>query len=297
MKVLLAEDEPVTRRLLVHTLESFGHDVLEVADGNHAWQALTAEDAPRLAVLDWSMPGMDGPEICRLLQARGRGPYTYVLLLTSRQEKQDLVRGLDSGASDFLSKPIDREVLRARLRVGERMLAMQAEMLALQRALVEQATTDHLTGLLNRRGAAEALDRELARARRTGAPLAFLLADVDHFKQVNDRFGHAMGDRVLAAVAQQVSPVIRAYDLAIRWGGEEILVILPSANKAAAAGVAERLRERVAGLRLHDLPPVTISIGVDELLPGETTATEAIARADAVMYQAKAAGRNRVCVG
>ena len=297
MKLLLAEDEPVTRHLLARTLQSFGHEVLEAADGNQAWALLNGPDPPAMAVLDWNMPGIDGLELCRRVQARPQGNYIHVLLLTSRQEREDLVRGLESGASDFLTKPVDRDILRARLRVGERMLGLHAEMLALQRALAEQATTDHLTGLLNRRGAELALEREMSRARRDNSPLGFLLADIDHFKRVNDKFGHGVGDRVLTAVAQEVLRSIRAYDLAVRWGGEELLVILPAEPVATASRVAERIRESVAALSVPELPRVTISIGVDELRPGDPTAAEAIARADARLYQAKSGGRNQVASG
>jgi diguanylate cyclase (GGDEF)-like protein len=164
----------------------------------------------------------------------------------------------------------------------------------LSRALADAANTDHMTRLLNRRGGEQAIAREVSRATRDRTPLAFALLDVDHFKKVNDVHGHAVGDRVLSEIAAVVAATVRAYDLAVRWGGEEILLALPGAEPADARAVVERVRVQVENHQVVNLPSVTLSAGVDQLQPGEPDCGPAVSRADQRLYQAKAAGRNRV---
>jgi diguanylate cyclase (GGDEF)-like protein len=164
----------------------------------------------------------------------------------------------------------------------------------LTRRLREQAVRDPLTGLLNRRGGEDQLGREVARAHRENRPLSVAMLDVDHFKQVNDQFGHEIGDRVLRGLARTMADCVRAYDFVARWGGEEWLAVMPGAARNDAHGIVERIRSAVEAFRSEGLPAVTISAGVDELAPGETTGAGVIARADARLYQAKSAGRNRV---
>lgn len=293
MRVLIADDELTQRRFLAALLRRAGHDVVEAADGCEAWAVIESE-RPRLVLSDWLMPGLTGPELVRRVRAAGWPGYTYVILLTAKEGKESLVAGLEAGADDYLTKPFDRAELMARLAIGLRILD-------LEQRLADAATHDPLTGLLNRRAVHERVSREEARARREKSPVAVALFDIDHFKRVNDRFGHAAGDEVLRVVGRLVAADVRPYDLAARWGGEEFLLVLPGADAAAALATAERLRRRIetAEVRLPDGPlPVTISGGVAAAVPDEGIVFDAlVARADSALYRAKEEGRNRVREG
>src|SRR5580704_1147440 len=193
-RVLAAEDNPVFQSMLRSMLTKWGYDPVIARDGAEAWRALDAEDAPRLAILDWMMPGMDGVEICRRVRAAGREPYIYILLLTARTESRDLVDGMEAGADDYLTKPFIAHELRVRLRAGQRILDLQSELMATREALRVQATHDSLTGLPNRGAILDILQTELSRASRESRPLAVVMADIDRFKQINDTRGHQAGD-------------------------------------------------------------------------------------------------------
>src|ERR1700730_5748514 len=197
MRILAAEDNPVFQSVLRGMLTKWGYEVVLACDGNQALSALQVECPPRLAILDWMMPGLDGVEVCRRLRAANREPYIYVLLLTARTDSQDLVEGMEAGADDYLTKPFNATELRARLRAGRRIVELQEELMLAREALRQQATHDGLTGLLNRSAILEVLHNELARAQRESQPLSLLMVDLDHFKQVNDEFGHLAGDAVL----------------------------------------------------------------------------------------------------
>jgi diguanylate cyclase (GGDEF)-like protein len=295
--VLIADDEPISRRMLQASLVRWGYEVEVAKNGDEALEALFRDTAPRLAVLDWMMPGLDGLEVCRRVRARPGAPYSYLLLLTSKEGSSDLVEGLEAGADDYIRKPFDAEELKARLRTGERILALQAQLLSAQEALRIQATRDGLTGLFNRRAFLERLAEELARAKRNGSELSVLLLDVDHFKRVNDRLGHQAGDDVLRALGARLSAVLRKYDTLARYGGEELIAALPGCGPAAALVVAERMRSAVASAPIETgAGPVelTVSIGSATCAAGEPDADALIARADAALYRAKNAGRNRV---
>jgi diguanylate cyclase (GGDEF)-like protein len=242
------------------------------------------------------MPEIDGIELCRKIRDREHSPYQYILLVTARDEIQDVVRGLEAGADDYLTKPLDRNELRARLRVGERMLRLQEDLIQAREDLRFQATYDALTSILNRGTILELLHRELARAARTQSPTGLLMLDLDHFKQVNDTYGHLIGDVVLKEVAQRVSQAVRSYDLVARYGGEEFLIVLPSCNKDQIQDCAERVRSAVASkpIIVHNLEiPVTVSIGATVAGRGAIMETEILAAADVALYQAKNSGRNR----
>jgi two-component system cell cycle response regulator len=416
MKVLVADDDVISRRMLSAALARLGYEAVAVADGARAWEILDGPEAPPLVLLDWNMPGLDGLEICRRVRGRSRGRYTYMILVTSRRRPEDIVAGLEAGADDFVAKPFDPDELRARVRAGQRIIelhnandratsylntvlanidvgvlltdsaskvvftnaalselsmldhfevqgTMRDDFMRMQAAQFTDperfmravgmgegaeaaadagtdfelpgpdrrvirwaarpvslpdgfgqlhlfhdvtrevdrareherlANTDHLTGLLNRRGAEDAIQRELARSRRTGAPLSFAIFDLDHFKRINDTFGHATGDTTLREVSLLVTKSARATDVPVRWGGEELLVVLAGTALAGAHTFAERVRHAVESLEMPGLPRLTISAGVAELQTGETSAEEAIARADARLYEAKAGGRNQV---
>lgn len=295
--ILIADDEPLSRRLLQASLVRWGYEVEVAKDGEEALDVLLRDIAPRLAVLDWVMPRLDGLEVCRRARARPGAPYSYLVLLTSKEAMSDVVAGLAAGADDYLRKPFDAEELRARLRTGERILNLQAELLAAQDALRVQATRDGLTGLYNRRALLERLEEEMARARREGAELSVLLLDVDHFKRVNDQYGHQAGDEVLRELAARLGSVLRTYDAFGRYGGEELIAILPGCGNAASLLVADRMRNAAASSPIETRTgavAVTVSIGAASCRSGQTDAAALIARADGALYRAKNGGRNRV---
>jgi two-component system, cell cycle response regulator len=298
MRVLAAEDNPVFRSMLRSMLTKWGYEVEIARDGIEAWRILQAEDAPRLAILDWMMPGADGVEICRRVRAEGREPYIYILLLTSRSESQDLVEGMDSGADDYVTKPFNTHELRVRLRAGRRILDLQEQLMQAREALREQATHDGLTGLLNRTAVLELTEGEAERAGREGRPLSVLLADLDRFKAINDTYGHLAGDAVLREAARRMKSVIRRYDGIGRYGGEEFLAVLPGSGSEAAQAQAERVRQAVASAPFaigEAAVTVTCSIGVGYSLDPAAAQVDALVRqADVALYMAKDRGRNRV---
>jgi len=298
MKILVAEDDLVTRRMLEAYLGKWGYEVLKASDGQQAWQILQQEHAPRLAILDWMMPGMDGTSVCREVRKLNLQPYTYLILLTTRGFKQDVIEGLESGADEYLTKPFDPFELKARLRSGVRIVELQDRLILAQEALREQAMRDALTGLLNRRATLDLFLAEMSRARREKTPLSLMMLDIDHFKPVNDRFGHLMGDEVLCDVARRLRVSARNYDLVGRFGGEEFLIVAPRCRPTDALIQAERLREAVCShpITLKDTSlAVTISVGVATALEPDQLDMEALLNtADQALYRAKEAGRNRV---
>ncbi len=291
MRVLIAEDHPHLGPLLREQLRPWGYEVVLVHDGCAALEAMCAPDAPRLALLDWLMPGLDGIEVCRRLRAESASPYAYLILMTGQGGRQQMLDGLEAGADEFLTKPVEPAELKARLGAGRRIIAMQEQ-------LRDEASRDGLTGLWNRAATLNVLARELDRAQREGQPLAVVLADLDHFKNINDTFGHLAGDAVLRHTAQRMVASLRPYDAVGRYGGEEFLILLPGCGSASALGLVERLRGCVAaepiaaeGTDVY----VTLSLGVavtdGQANPG---AVELLRAADMALYAAKRAGRNRV---
>jgi diguanylate cyclase (GGDEF)-like protein len=298
MRVLIADDDHVSRRLLGSLLVKWGYEVVTAKDGAEAWQALQNEDAPRLAILDWVMPGMDGLEVCRKARKRPGQPYAYLILLTARGQMGDVLEGLEAGADDYLTKPFDPQELKARLRVGKRILDLQEELISAREALRFEAAHDSLTGLWNRAAILDTLERELARADREEISVGLAMADLDHFKRVNDTYGHLVGDAVLREAARRMQALVRRYDAIGRYGGEEFLVIVPGCNIACAQSQAERLRTGI-GQEPFEVPggtlQLTLSVGVTASAPlGGADADSLIRAADAALYRAKTAGRNRV---
>jgi len=295
-RVLIAEDDPISRRVLQTWLQRWHYAVTAVEDGADAWNVLQNQDAPKLAILDWVMPGLDGIELCRRIRQLPE-PYRYVILVTGRGEKQDVITGLEAGADDYLTKPFDSEELRARLRTGGRILDLQDALLNAQHALEFEAAHDALTALWNRRAILCCLEHELNRARRGGKTLGVMMADLDHFKIINDSRGHLVGDAVLHETARRLQSSVRSYDSVGRYGGEEFLVIISDCGKSALLDSAERLRHAVTDLPIPTKAgdvQVTISIGL--ALSSECGPDcEAVVRAaDEALYLAKANGRNRV---
>ena len=287
------------RVLLQSWLEDRGYEVSMAENGDQAWQILQSEHSPKLAILDWMMPGLTGPEICRRLRAGTNLQYRYVLLLTARTDKQDLVAGLEAGADDYLSKPFDALELHARLKVGRRILELQEQLLAAQENLQFKATHDGLTGVWNGAAILQALEKEMERARRMGTSLGLMLLDLDNFKQVNDLHGHLAGDEVLRASARRIAEGVRVYDLVGRYGGEEFLVVAPGCVSPALRQQAERIRDSLAQPIQSSAGMVRISasIGIvgSKLEQGSSIDSRMLVHtADHAMYQAKAKGKNRV---
>jgi diguanylate cyclase (GGDEF)-like protein len=298
MPVLVAEDNPVFQSMLLSMLTKWGYAVTMAYDGNEAWRLLQPENAPRLAILDWMMPGIDGVELCRRVRAASREPYQYILLLTARTDSDDLVQGMEAGADDYITKPFNAHELRVRLRAGRRILDLQEELLAAREALRDQATHDGLTGLLNRTAILEILQVEAERAVRERRPLALLLLDLDRFKLVNDTHGHLAGDAVLREASRRMKQVCRRYDAIGRYGGEEFLAVLPGSGPEASQAQAERLRATMASMPFDAdgvTLPVTCSIGVAwREHPALSHLDDFMREADEALYAAKHNGRNRV---
>ena len=282
-------------------LTRWGYEATVVGDGDRAWAELRSDDPPRLAILDWMMPGMDGVEVCRRVRSAGREPYIYILLLTARTESDDLVEAINAGADDYLTKPLKVMELRARLRAGRRIVDLQQELLMARETLREQATHDGLTGLLNRNTILTVLQKELERAARAALPTSVLMIDLDHFKQVNDTHGHLAGDYVLREAAVRMKSAVRRYDSVGRYGGEEFLVVLCGCAASDATVQAERLRLAISCEEFSvggPTIPVTCSIGIASRPPGAGNDIEALVHeADLALYSAKNQGRNRTgCV-
>jgi two-component system, cell cycle response regulator len=297
MRVLIADDDRVSRTVLQLRLSQLGYEVVSAGDGQAAWEILQAEDAPQLAILDWMMPGMDGVSVVKEVRRRAAERYTYLLMLTSRQDTHFLVEAMEAGADDYLTKPVEISELEVRLRAGTRILQLQEDLLASQEALRVQATHDGLTGLWNRAAVLEAFRRELARADREQRPVGVIMADIDHFKEINDTLGHPVGDQVIREVAERIEGSIRCYDVAGRYGGEEFLVVLPGCPPGEVVAVARRICEAVRRKPVIVGPvavPVTLSLGVTAAeLDGSETMEDLVARADRALYLAKDAGRDR----
>jgi len=298
-KILLAEDSPVYRHLISGHLKEWGFDVQIAYDGAAAWELLQAPDAPKLALLDWVLPKIEGIELCRRIrQVRAHADYTYIVLLTGKDGKDDLVAGMRAGADDYLIKPFHPPELEARLLGGQRILDLQQELVSARELLRVAATYDFLTGLLNRREIVACLDRELVRGKRETSPVGIILADIDHFKNVNDSLGHSGGDAVLKEVAGRLKSDLRVYDGAGRYGGEEFLLILPGCDLATTVRRAEEIRSGVSDTEVvspKGIVRVTVSMGITWARGDRNANVEALLNeADVALYRAKGNGRNRV---
>jgi two-component system cell cycle response regulator len=294
VKILIAEDDPVSRRLLEAFLGKWGYDVVVTSNGSEAWQVLQGPETPNLVVSDWMMPYMDGVELCRKIREMGRSDYTYFIILTAKGGKEDIVKGLEAGADDYLVKPFDQEEMKCRVKIGERIIA-------LEQRIRQMASTDFLTGVLNRRAFMERMELEIHRSNREHVPLSLILTDIDYFKGINDRYGHLAGDLVLQRFAEQLSKGTRRYDFIGRYGGEEFTVCSPGVDRLRAGSMAERMRRRVEEMKV--LPPstshpvqITASFGVASFQLGTNETVDSLTgRADEALYRAKQEGRNCVC--
>jgi two-component system cell cycle response regulator len=298
MKILIADDDAISRRVLHSFLTKWGYDVVVANDGLEAMNAFSAPGSPRLAILDWMMPGLDGLQVCHQVRELSDGQYFYIILLTARDRSEEIVEGLYAGADDYISKPFNAEELKVRLRAGQRIIDLQKELLDAQEKLLFQATHDPLTRLWNRGAIFDMLQRETVRASRLGGYLGVILGDLDHFKNVNDTYGHPAGDSVLAEASRRMATVVRPYDSVGRYGGEEFLIVLPGSDRQATSVVANRLMTSLSSDPI-DVNGVKISItgsfGVVSSDASHAVGWKSLINsADQALFKAKRNGRNRV---
>lgn len=298
MKALIAEDNPGFRLALERLLKKWGYDAIAAVNGKEALEILIGDDPPRLAILDWMMPELDGVEVCRRVREQNREPYIYILLLTAKDTAEELIEGMEAGADEYLRKPVNTQELRVRLRAGRRIIDLQEELVRARELLRKQASIDCLTEFYNRGAMMGMLNRELKRAERESTTLSLIMADLDHFKQVNDRFGHAAGDAVLREAARRMAACVRPYDAACRYGGEEFVIVMPGCELNDAIARAEDMRVQLAATPIHvpeGIVHVTCSLGVTATSgPACFDSAALLHEADEALYVAKDKGRNRV---
>jgi len=303
MRALVADDDRVTTTILSAALANWGIETVVAHDGAEAWELLQEPGAPELVIVDWMMPGIDGLELCQRIRANASLAGSYVMLLTGRSSRVDLVAGLDAGADDYMVKPIDAEELRARVQVGVRVATLQrrlaeqvAELASARDHLARLASTDALTELYSRRGWFELAATEFSRSRRYGRPVGLLLIDLDYFKRVNDTFGHDAGDRLLQTFAAMLRVECRQSDVVGRIGGEEFAILLPETSIQAAQRIAERVCIASRALTVATAAgeiTCTASIGVGAIAADDFTIDDVMRRADAALYEAKRGGRDQ----
>ena len=301
MDVLIAEDDASSRMMLASLLTKWKYTVTLACDGNEAWRILSEPEHPHIVILDWIMPGIEGPEIVQRLRAKEKGSSHYIIIMTSANSENAVARALDAGADDFIGKPFNLNELRARIAVGRRVTCLHKALAdrlhkleAAAETITRLASTDELTGLHNRRSFNEFFALEMSAARRHNHPLSLISVDLDNFKAVNDTFGHSVGDQLLKEFSALMQKMVRAEDFTVRWGGDEFIILLPHTTGEAAEALAERIRIAFEQNADWVFPlAVTASFGVAQLREGEQ-GEALICRADDALYSAKYEGRNRV---
>ncbi len=286
MRILIAEDDPISRKMLEGCLIQWGYEVVVTSDGDEAWTALQRRDGPKLAILDWMMPGMDGVQVCREVRKRVREPYVYLLLLTAKSQKKDIIEALDAGADDYLTKPFDADELKVRLRAGKRILDLQEYLLSASQAAESPATLDSLTGVRKQEAIVGVLREELE---RSGAqPLGILLADIDNVENIYKTYGTLARDTVLREVARRMRSAVQPYGSIGRYGGKRFLIVIPGCSPSQILDYAEKLRACVSEEPidvLNGVIPVTVSLGV-ATTDKSKDAGELIRMADAAVSRA-----------
>ncbi|MGB9764269.1 MAG: GGDEF domain-containing response regulator [Candidatus Saccharicenans sp.] len=298
--LLVAEDDPVTSRLLEKKLKEWGYSVYKAENGEKAWEILR-KPGLRIALLDWMMPGIEGPQLCARLRQARKPRYTYLILLTAKDTSFDIIQGLEAGADDYMTKPVNFLELKARLQTAQRIIGLEDRWLQVQKKLTRLATTDPLTHAWNRRAIMRFILEEINRCQRDGRPFGLLMIDLDNFKQINDAYGHQGGDQVLRQVVRLFKNNLRTYDRIGRYGGDELIILLPSCNVYQTGTVASHLlelaRKNNFNVRGRTTTPVTLSIGAvasDTL--SQVNLDSLIMTADQALYLAKKLGRDRVII-
>ena len=295
-RVLVAEGDSEFRAMIEDWLQSWDYQVVVARDGIEAWDILQQECPPELVIMDRMMPEIAGVELSRRLRREQRDYYHYILLTTDKCEKHDIGHALESGADDYLVKPFGKDELKARLAAASRILSLQDSLIQARENLLDQATKDGLTGLWNRAALLELFQRELDRASRVKTPTGLLILDLDHFKAVNDTYGHLTGDLALKETANRLKRAVRSYDVVGRYGGEEFLIVFPDCNREQLCKIAENIRVAVASnpIAVGTVEiPISISLGAISVGPEDRSARNMIAVADVALYRAKNTGRNR----
>jgi len=298
VKILVVDDSEMTRMILQGRLTQWGYEIVSARDGYEAWNILQKEDRPNTILLDWMMPNMNGIELCKRIRQHLKEPYIYIILLTAKKGKQDLIEAMDAGADDFISKPFDPNILKVRLRAGKRITNLHKELIEAREKLRIQATHDFLTQLFNRSELMNMMVREISRSRRDKTSVGIVMIDIDHFKTINDTYGHLIGDEILIKLAEQMRQCTRRYDTIGRYGGEEFVIVLPQCAESEVQSVAERIRQTVCKLPYETKEgpvPVSVSLGATWIKPSEQECTEEdlIRVADQALYDAKRKGRNK----
>jgi diguanylate cyclase (GGDEF)-like protein len=297
MRVLVAEDDLTSRTILTAILKKWGYEVISAVNGEDALAILQKPDAPSLVLLDWSMPGLSGIEVCSRLRQNQSHDSRYIIILTAKSEKKHVVEGLNAGANDYIVKPYDNDELQARINVGKRMVEMQSELENAKSALIHEVMHDSLTGVYNRKAILNMLKKELARTVRNDEILCVGMCDLDHFKAVNDKYGHQTGDEILHGFTRLISASLREYDYIGRYGGEEFLIIIPACGYTGKKIAFSRLCELISGSKIRTRSgdiSITVSIGVTQS-DGNDSIDTILSKADNALYKAKEMGRNCVC--
>jgi two-component system chemotaxis response regulator CheY len=300
VKILVVDDDKTLRKLLQASLSQSGDEIIAVGEGEKAWDILSKGEIS-FVITDWNMPNLSGIDLIQRVRNYGFDQYVYMIMVTARSNREDILSGLEAGADDYLTKPISIQELRARISIGKRILNYQQRLRETQERLYDLATHDSLTGLLNRRALYDQISSEIERASQEERPLSVVLFDIDHFKGINDTYGHLIGDKVLQKVGSVIKKSIRPYDWVGRWGGEEFLVIMNQTPGETAQKAADRVRKAVDRITFERIKGaedlnVQISGGVGSLEADfqDWDLDDLLHRADVALYEAKHKGRNQV---
>jgi diguanylate cyclase (GGDEF)-like protein len=294
-RVVVAEHHKGTRQLLFQMLRHWGFDPVKAVNGAEVLQIADEEKPPELIILSRTLPGIDAVDLCRRIKDRHSEYSPYILMLAMQNDRQEIVRALESGAAEYLTTPFEAKELRARLIVATRILKRQESLIASREQFRVLATKDSLTGVWNRRSIHEILESELDRAAQSERSTGVLLVDLDHFKRVNDTHGHLMGDLVLRETSQRLKNTLRVYDSIGRYGGEEFLIVVPGSREGELCDLAERLRLAIEKdpFRIGESElRITLSIGAAIMPPRGELPASVLAVADQALYDAKRLGRN-----
>lgn len=297
-KILVAAGDPVTRHVFNSTLRKWHYDVVLAENGLEAWEALQQEGAPPLAILDWIMPSMNGVDICREVRRREQSAYTYILLLTEKERKQEILTGMEFDADDYLNKPFNPQELQMRLRAGHRMLDLHRELLTARKALRSQSVRETLTGVWNRHAIMNALNEELERAKRERSAVGIILAALDHLARIDESYGYLTGDAVLRTIGECLRRSIRPYDSVGRYERDTFLLIAPGCNLSGVVTMAERLRLTIQTVNVpacEDHLSFTVSLGVGSTHVAPTLEPDVLmAMVESALERARQSGFNRV---